>query len=89
MKGSYDLGHCSFFCRDYGTSKHLRLIGRCIIPTDCTHRTIPYKYVVSKRGKKAQPKMQPDYEYIADGLHRGNVNRALIIPEYLKGKTTG
>ena len=81
---------CLLF-RDFGTTntKHLRLIGHCIIPTNNTQRTIPYKYVVAQRGGKKSKSKTPDFEYIRDGFHGGNVNRALNIPDGLKGKATG
>lgn len=60
------------------------------MPTSSTHRIIPYKYVVvSRRSSKKQSKQETVFEFVRAGSHRGIVNRALVIPDHLKGKTSG
>jgi hypothetical protein len=72
-----------------GSTRHILFIGKCIIPTDATHKTIPYKYVVVSKECEKKPSVKEEYEYIGEGSHHGTLNRALIIPETLRGQLSG
>ena len=77
------------FYRYVGKTKHIRMRGRCIIPTDCTLKPISYKYVVIPIHDKKKKSAKPEYEFVTSARYRGIVNRVLIIPEDLKGRTSG
>ena len=76
--------------RRVGETSHIRMRGQCTIPAAHTQKPIPYKYVVvSRHEKKKQISVKTDYEFVAYAQRGGNVNRILIIPEALKGQTSG
>ena len=64
--------------------------GHCTIPTVNTQKPIPYKYVVVPRHeKKEKSSPKPEYEFVAHASAGGIVNRVLVIPDALKGQTSG
>lgn len=80
-----DLINISILSRSVGSTKHIHLVGECLIPVHITRHIIAYKYVVVSRKSKTAT----EYEYIIDASYGGVVNRALDLPEDLRGKARG